>query len=135
MVCHVEGRKIFNKATKKELLVYGNVYYHANYGCIFGRHDYLEKFLSRLISSWTCHDFERKETIAFFKIKLKTQTRKYEYKQPIRFKTFNFKNKYQFSKLAFDRHLHCSCFLPLQKVFPKGAFHTYSTRWELFHSG
>ena len=42
VVCHVEGRSIFNKTTKKEMLVYGNGYYHANYSCIFGRHDYFK---------------------------------------------------------------------------------------------
>ena len=42
VVCHKEGRRIFNKTLKKEMVVYGNGYYHANFNCIFSRHDYFK---------------------------------------------------------------------------------------------
>ncbi|XP_065056708.1 uncharacterized protein LOC135684929 isoform X1 [Rhopilema esculentum] len=40
VVCHREGRRIFNKIIKKSMIVHNNGYYHANYSCIKSRHNY-----------------------------------------------------------------------------------------------
>ena len=40
VVRHKEGKRIFNKTLKRQMLVQGNGYYHANCSCIRSRHDY-----------------------------------------------------------------------------------------------
>ena len=42
VVGHKEGRQIFNKKLRREMIVFNNGYYHVNFTCIFSRHDYFK---------------------------------------------------------------------------------------------